>query len=176
MLTKTTISAIRALIYLGLSASGRPLSPRQIADALGESPTYMSKITGQLVRAGILRAHRGVVGGVTFQCLPQEITLLAIMEACQRMELAAFCEVAPDLSKTCAFHQAAVELQEAVVSVMSRWTLDRLLSRPHPIGRSHKSIPCWMESIPKLPTRPSRQLAARKPRESRAKKRRVGVK
>ena len=59
MLTKTTISAIRTLTYLGLHAGDKvPLSPRYLAEELGESPTYLAKVVRHLVKVGILRASR----------------------------------------------------------------------------------------------------------------------
>lgn len=155
MLTKTTLSAIRALTHLGLSGVDEPLSPRQIAEEIGESPSYLSKVVRQLVKAGILRAHRGVTGGVTFERPPQEITLLAITEACQGRILADFCQVAPDLQKTCGFHQAAAELHTALVGVLSRWTLQHFLDKPRPVGMSGEPISCWLE-----PLRAERRAAA----------------
>jgi DNA-binding IscR family transcriptional regulator len=56
MLSGTSLSALRALIYLGQRAPA-VLSPRHIAAELGESPTYLSKVTTQLVKAGVLRAE-----------------------------------------------------------------------------------------------------------------------
>ena len=174
MLTKTTVSAIRTLVYLGLAGADGPLSPRQIAEEIGESPTYMAKIVRQLVKAGILRAHRGVAGGITFQRPPNEVSLLAITEACQGMILASFCEEAPDLDQTCAFHEAAAELHGAVVNVLSRWTLEHFLQKPRPVALEGKRIPCWLE--PAAGRHPEAANRARKPaavrsRQSRGMKR-----
>ena len=74
MLTKTTVSAIRALIHVGLHGSGGPISPRRIAEQLGESPTYLAKVMRLLVKAGILRAHFGMAGGVVLHA-PQKALL-----------------------------------------------------------------------------------------------------
>jgi len=145
MLTKTSVSAIRALLHLGLNATGGPISPRLIAKQLGESPSYLAKVARQLAKAGILRAHRGVSGGVTLNLPPEEITLLAIVEACQGAILADFCEEGADLAKTCAFHQAAAELHDATVRVLSRWTLAELLENPRPSKTLRKAVRCWLE-------------------------------
>ena len=91
MLTKTTISAIRALVHLGLHGGGNPVSPRRMAEQLGESPTYLAKVMRLLVRTGILRAHYGAAGGVVLNHDPESITLLAITEACQGTLLANLC-------------------------------------------------------------------------------------
>lgn len=137
MLTKTTISAVRTLIYLGRQASAAPAPPRVIAEQLGESPTYLAKVTQMLARAGILRTQRGVAGGVILNRRPDEITLLAIVEACQGAILGGFCDASDpaDLPHACAFHQAGLELHGAIVGVLSRWTLARLLEKPYPTAK-----------------------------------------
>ena len=143
MLTKTSISAIRALTYLGRSGSDGPVSPRHVAEKLGESPTYRAKVVRHLVKSSILRAHRGMAGGVTFGRAPEETTLLSIVEACQGAILADFCEEAEDLAKTCALHQAGAELHRAVVGVLSRWNLAQLIENEQvlvaEIERAHRS-------------------------------------
>ena len=120
-----------------------------MAEQLGESPTYLAKVLRQLVKVGILRAHRGVAGGVTLNRPPEDVTLLAIMEACQGAFLTDFCQDASELTKTCAFHQAAAELHATIVSVLSRWTLAHLLARPGPDASLGKQIQCTLEPIPK---------------------------
>jgi Rrf2 family protein len=145
MFTKTTRSAIRMATHLGMVGSSEPVSPRALAEQLGESPTYLAKVARHLVKAGILRAHRGVAGGVVLGRNPRDITLLAIVEACQGTILGDFCEEADDLAKTCAFHQACAELHESIVGVLSKWTLAQFIERPRPIGMLGKQIPCWLE-------------------------------
>ncbi len=147
MLTKTTVSAIRALTYLGTRGRGRPLSPRHIAERLGESPSYLAKVVRLMVRAGILRATRGVNGGVVLHHPPRDISLLAIVEACQGAILGDFCEGTVALKRTCAFHQAAAELHRAVVQAMSHWTLEHFIERPGPDKMVRKHVRCWMELI-----------------------------
>ena len=162
MLTKTSILAIRALTYLGLSKAENPISPRLMAEDLGESPTYMAKVVRHLARTGILRAHRGAAGGVTLGRSPEEITLLSVVEACQGSILGVFCEGRIDVAKTCAFHQAAVELHGAIVDVLSRWTLARPLQKPRPSKLKTGVLECLVG--------PAIELAkpARKKRKGRA--------
>jgi Rrf2 family protein len=150
MLTKTSRSAIRLLTYLGLLGSNSPLPPRTLADQLGESPTYLAKVAGHLVRAGILQSQRGVAGGVILSRAPETITLLAIVEACQGTVLADFCDEAPDLAKTCAFHQACAELHNSIVGVLSRWTLAQFIQKPRPTELLDKRVPCWLEPTPRV--------------------------
>lgn len=149
-MTKTSRSAIRMLTYLGQLGTSEPLSPRFLAEQLGESPTYLAKVAGHLVRAGILQSQRGVAGGMVLSRAPETIAMLAIVEACQGTILGDFCDEAPDLAKTCAFHQACVELHDAIVGVLSRWTLAEFIQKPRPIGMLNKRVPCWLEPTPQV--------------------------
>jgi len=75
MLSGTSLSALRTLVYLSQHMPA-VISPRRIAEDLGESPTYLSKVTTQLVKAGVLRAEKGVKGGVF---MPIGFELFSIM-------------------------------------------------------------------------------------------------
>lgn len=147
MLTKTSLSAIRVLTYLGLHADEEPRSPRYLAEQLGESPTYLAKVVRRLVRIRILRAHRGVAGGVVLAKAPADISLLTIVEACQGAILADFCEDATRLSQTCGFHQAAAELHDAVIGILERWTLADFVKKPCPSRALQKRVLCCLEPI-----------------------------
>ncbi len=149
MFIKTSISAIRALGYLGLHSTGCPISPRRMAEELGESPTYLAKVVRHLVRAGILRSHRGASGGVTLNRPPEEISLLSIVEACQGAILASFCQDADELEKTCAFHRAGAEVHQAMVGILSRWTLADLLQSPCP-SETYDSL-CFLQPLERTP-------------------------
>ena len=123
-------------------------SPRKIAQQLGESPAYMAKVLRLLVKAGILRSEHGSKGGVLLSKSPDEITLLAIVEACQGSIASSHCGEVDDLGTTCAFHRAAVELRHSMVAVLSRWTLEDLAAAPHPSGRLPKGMHCVMAVAP----------------------------
>lgn len=129
MLSGTSLSALRALIYLGQRAPA-VLSPRHIAVELGESPTYLSKVTTQLVKAGVLRAEKGVKGGVQLARPAAEITMLAVVEACQGTIVGGYCRSACRPSEVCAFHKAAQQLEMAISETLRRWTLAELLKKP----------------------------------------------
>jgi Rrf2 family protein len=148
MLTKTTLSAIRALTYLGLHRTSEPLSPRFLAEQLGESPTYLAKVMRYLVKAGILRAHRGVQGGVVLNREPERVSLLEVVEACQGAILGDFCQEGVDLARVCALHQAGAELHNAIVDVLSRWTVSDFLAKPRPTAGTQGAERCLLEPCP----------------------------
>lgn len=162
MLTKTSLSALRALMYLSLYGQGEPISPRRAAQALGESPTYLAKVVRQLVKAGLLRAHRGTSGGVVLNRPAEQITLLAVVEACQGAILGDFCTSTDrfDPAETCALHQAGTELYDAIVGVLSRWTLAHFLRGPGPSGRLVGHVRCRLGWCPRVPVPPDASLPA----------------
>lgn len=133
MLTQTSESAVRALVYLVLYGGDQPTPPHVIAEHLNASPSYFAKITRMLVKANILRSHRGALGGVTLSRPPAEITLLNIVEACQGLLVGNYCQSMKDHpGPVCAFHTAMVEVQQATLGVLGKWTLKELSDQPGP--------------------------------------------
>lgn len=133
MLTRTTETALRALLYMTTEAQNRVAGFQEIAEALGGSSTYLKKVLGLLVKSGLLRSMRGTSGGVTLARPPEEISLLQVVEACQGILTADFCS-AQGVKTPCSFHQAMSELHTATMGVLSRWTLASLSHSPMTIG------------------------------------------
>jgi len=102
----------------------------------------MAKVVRQLVKAGILRAEKGSKGGVRLVQPPAQVTLLAIVEACQGTIVGDYCRTDCDLAKTCAYHQAALNLHQAIVRVLSKWSLADLIQAPYPRARTLGALPC----------------------------------
>ncbi|MGZ4896262.1 MAG: RrF2 family transcriptional regulator [Candidatus Angelobacter sp.] len=148
MITKTSLLAIRALVCVAEAEQGVAVSPRTIATRLGESPAYMAKVLRSLVKAGILRSEHGRRGGVLLNRRPSDVTLLAIVEACQGAIAGTYCQGIEDLQTTCAYHKAAVELQHGIVKVLSCWHLEQLAASPRPIKRLPGETHCMMVGFP----------------------------
>jgi len=129
MLSGTSLSALRALLFLGQKPTA-VIPPKQIAEELGESRTYLSKVMTNLVKAGLLRAEKGAKGGMRLARPAAEITLLAVVEACQGAIVGDYCRSACRPSEICAFHKAAQQLETAISETLRRWTLADLLSKP----------------------------------------------
>ncbi len=144
MITKTTRLAIRLLIHLGRGNPELVQSPRAIAEALEESPTYLAKVTRLLVKAGILRAEKGAHGGVYLAKPAERITLLAIVEGCQGSIVGDYCQPGCNTKITCSYHAAAEELRTAIVGVLSQWNLVRLMERPYSSKVATHGLACVM--------------------------------
>ena len=140
------------MLFLALRGEHSPLPPRVMAEKAGASPTYTAKVTGLLVKAGLLRAQRGAHGGVVLARTPEEITLMEIVVACQGPYLAAYCQPYDDLTKTCAYHEAMHELHAALTEVLTRWTLAAIATRPCPHESLRPLVKCklaWLTLKPK---------------------------
>ncbi|MDX9973707.1 MAG: Rrf2 family transcriptional regulator [FCB group bacterium] len=142
MLTKTSETAILALLFLEKSGGDTPVSPGHIAERLGASPTYLAKVCTALTKAGLLRAHYGMRGGVTLARPASEITLLAIVEACQGKLLGDYCVEFDKLEWVCGFHAAMNDLHLAIVGALSRWTLADLAAKPGPSSELEGKVNC----------------------------------
>ncbi|MDP8244368.1 MAG: Rrf2 family transcriptional regulator [Candidatus Hinthialibacter antarcticus] len=136
MLNQTTEISIKTLIYLTLRTLDAPVSPKVLAEELNESPSYLAKITGLLVKAGILRAHRGVSGGVTLFRQPEDVTLLEIVEACQGKLLGDYCKETDQIEDTCGFHQAMYQVHKSTTEILNQWKLSDLARKPDAVEHS----------------------------------------
>ncbi len=145
MLTQTTGLAIKALIVLTHKGDGNPIPPRQLARWIGCSPTYLSKIMGQLGKGGVLRSVRGAHGGVVLARRPREITLLEIVEACQGLLIGSYCRAIGDADgPVCAFHQAMLEIHRCMKRILAKYSLADLANRPLPTGELEGNDLCRM--------------------------------
>ncbi|MDD8044399.1 MAG: Rrf2 family transcriptional regulator [Verrucomicrobiota bacterium] len=147
MLTQTSETAIRALIFIVLNRDRQPLPPRMIAERIEASPTYLSKTLRLLVKAGILQSVRGAHGGVMLARAPEHVTLLDIVEACQGLIVGNYCTELGNreqLKGVCAFHHAMQEIYDATVGPLRRWTLAQLAVRPAPTSPDLDRCRCKM--------------------------------
>lgn len=146
MITRTSELAILALVVLGLESEGEPLSPRQLGERLEGSQSYLAKVLGMLVKAGLLRSFRGAKGGVLLARSPEEIRLLDVVEACQGLLVGNYCRALDHPGfPVCAFHQAMADVHRATVEALSRWTLADLLEQPTPGRLPASGPPCKMK-------------------------------
>lgn len=147
MLTQTTETALQLLVYLSLRDGREPIPPSALAEYLGASPSYMAKITGNLVKAGILASTRGSHGGVSLAERPEDISLLAVVEACQGKILGDYCGGEAKPHQTCGFHQAMLEAHEALVSTLARWSVGDIAARPQPAPELRGKVDCKMGCV-----------------------------
>lgn len=80
MLSKTGEYALRAMIYLAQHTDDWPISGARIAAQTRIPAKYLSKIMGDLVRAGVLESARGLGGGFRMSRPPHTVKLFDVLE------------------------------------------------------------------------------------------------
>lgn len=147
VLSQTTVTAIRALLYLSHSGEGAVLSPSEVAAEIGASMSYLSKVNTQLVRAGILKSYRGMKGGVALARPTDEISLLHIVQACQGPVLADYCTEGADLRMVCGFHRAMAAVHSSLVDSLRAWSLADIAARPGPSKKIAGQLNCVLGGV-----------------------------
>ena len=79
MLSKTGEYALRAMIHLTQHVDEWPISGARIAAQTRIPAKYLSKILGDLVRAGVLEAARGFGGGFRMVRSPDRVHLYEVL-------------------------------------------------------------------------------------------------
>jgi len=79
-ITSKSPYALSALVELGRSGGGSPVSIGELARRRDVPVQFLEQLFATLRRAGVLRSQRGVRGGYLFAREPSEITVLEVVE------------------------------------------------------------------------------------------------
>jgi len=71
---------IHALSYLLAAEDGNPVTVATMATDLRVSRDHLGKVMQRLVKQGLVASRRGPRGGFTIACVPDEVTLLQVVE------------------------------------------------------------------------------------------------
>jgi Rrf2 family iron-sulfur cluster assembly transcriptional regulator len=116
MLTLTGEYALRAMIYLAQHTDDWPISSNRIAEQAGVPAKYLSRILGDLVRAGVLDSLRGRGGGFQMIRSPVQVSLydvLAPFEESKRPRRCPFGNALCNEADPCLAHHRWKKVQEA---------------------------------------------------------------
>lgn len=80
-ITRQADYALRTILHLSRLGPGQRASTGQIARNQNIPPSFLAKIVSQLSIAGVLQTWRGARGGVSLALMPDNITLLEVVEA-----------------------------------------------------------------------------------------------
>jgi len=87
---------IHALVYLTLVSSYSPCSASVIAKALAVSESHLAKVMQRLVAAGMVRSTRGAKGGFSIIAVPEQTSLMRVLEAIDGPMVASGCLLGRD--------------------------------------------------------------------------------
>ncbi|HSV85023.1 MAG TPA: Rrf2 family transcriptional regulator [Levilinea sp.] len=80
-ITRQADYALRAMIYLAHLEPTKRAATSQIAEEKRIPPSFLAKIISQLSIAGLIHTSRGARGGVSLARLPEDISVLEVVEA-----------------------------------------------------------------------------------------------
>lgn len=117
--TKATNYALHIMLYLIKQETNENISLQPIASHMNISPTYLSKILTQLVKANLIQSSPGVNGGYSLKKLKEEISFYDIIQAIEGSGSLFSCQIYE--SKSCQI--------EAVMNDAERRMIDYLKER-----------------------------------------------
>jgi len=122
--SQSTELAIDSLFFMAAHAEWTDFSVEQVAQAQRVSVSYLAKVFQQLVKAGLLRSHRGSKGGYALGRAPAQITLRDIAMVFEGSSPlyecnanAKRCSLGPKCLITATFSEAERKMQEVLAHV-----------------------------------------------------------
>jgi len=79
--SQATDYALHAMLFLVAEAPDKPVSVQVLAEKLGVSQTYLSKMLTKLVKSGLIHSVPGANGGYRLKRNREEISFLDIIHA-----------------------------------------------------------------------------------------------
>lgn len=133
MLSQSCIYGIQTCIYLSLPQQlGKKVRVSSIAESLGISPTFLSKIVFTLVQGGVLCSTRGANGGVWLAKELSEIQTLDIIKVIDGPKLFKDCLLgfsSCNDKKPCPFHQQWGQERIRLMAMFQESTLDKIAQK-----------------------------------------------
>ncbi|MNN49643.1 HTH-type transcriptional regulator CymR [compost metagenome] len=97
------------MLYLVTAASDKPVGVQLLAEKLGVSQTYLSKMMTKLVKAGLIQSAPGANGGYRLRRKSEEISFLDIIHAIEGT--ASFFECSLDHGSECLIQQVVIDAE-----------------------------------------------------------------
>ncbi|MFC1944077.1 RrF2 family transcriptional regulator [Chloroflexota bacterium] len=129
--TRAGAYAVKAMTYIVTSEEGHMVKTAEIAEGKDIPSAFLFKIIQQLIRAGLLIAHRGKSGGIALAQPPDKITLRQILEAIDGPYTRSRCLTDPGkcpLEPMCGFKGQWVEAQRKQLDILDNTDLNFLVS------------------------------------------------
>jgi Rrf2 family protein len=132
MISKTGVYGIRAMLALAKLPEGQCAGASRIAELVQVPQSYLSKLLQILVRAGLVRSHRGVAGGFSLARPATKISLYDVVEPLEPVERWSGCFLGNaecSDESACPVHDRWKVVQGAFLDMLRRSTLAELTRR-----------------------------------------------
>jgi Rrf2 family protein len=107
--SQATDYALHTMLYLVTAASDKPVGVQLLAEKLGVSQTYLSKMLTKLVKAGLIQSAPGANGGYRLRRKSEDISFLDIIHAIEGT--ASLFECSLDHGSECMIQQIVIDAE-----------------------------------------------------------------
>jgi Rrf2 family protein len=132
VITRATEYAIRAVLYMAKQPPGQTVLKKDICQAQGVTPAFLTKILQPLIKSGIVGSQRGVSGGFYLAVDPAEITLLDVIEAEEGTPHLNICLENDGICRrdeVCPVHRVWREARSELIDTLQRHSFADLIER-----------------------------------------------
>ncbi len=124
--------AVRSILYLSSSETGKVIPRKEIASAMDIPPHFLGKIAQDLARAGIIEIVQGSKGGYRLLKKPQDISLLDVVEAVKGEIFLNDCILRPENCarvSSCAVHRVWQKARDQLRATLNEANFKNLLEQ-----------------------------------------------
>ncbi|MFP4978791.1 RrF2 family transcriptional regulator [Paenibacillus sp. CN-4] len=107
--SQATDYALHVMLYFVSAAPNKPVSVQLLAEKLGVSQTYLSKMLTKLVKAGLIQSAPGANGGYRLRHGREEVSFLDVIQAIEGT--ASLFECSLDHGEDCLVQQVVIEAE-----------------------------------------------------------------
>jgi Rrf2 family protein len=109
------------MLHLVVASPDKPVGVQVLADKLGVSRTYLSKMMTQLVKAGLIQSISGVNGGYRLKLKAEDISFLDIIQAIEGTNSIFECSLAH--GSGCVVQQVVAEAERQMEQYLKETTI-----------------------------------------------------
>ncbi|WFR55756.1 Rrf2 family transcriptional regulator [Anaerocolumna sp. AGMB13025] len=125
--TKATNYALHIMGYLVRYEGKENLSLQPLASRMDISPTYLSKILTQLVKADLIQSTPGANGGYSLRKKKEDISFLDVIRAIEGSSALFTCEMGDE---ECCFQKIMAEAENKMESYLQKKTILEAVQSP----------------------------------------------
>ncbi|MHB0914529.1 MAG: RrF2 family transcriptional regulator [Thermoleophilia bacterium] len=123
--------AVRALVELAQQTNGQPIPIADIASRRDIPLQFLEQLFSTLRKSGILNSHRGVRGGFSFNKLPEDITILDVVEVLDGNITPAACTSGASCERVegCIMNEVWNDVKSSLEETLSSWNIGDLAAK-----------------------------------------------
>lgn len=123
--SQATDYALHAMFYLVTEEPDKPVSVQRLAEKLGVSQTYLSKMLTKLVKAGLIHSVSGANGGYRLKRNQEEISFLDVIHAIEGT--ASLFECSFNHGNDCLIQQVVMEAERQMEQYLQSQKISELV-------------------------------------------------